>query len=108
MPNPHPVVVLRTGSKGVPLASGIPDGAAGQVARLFDIRYGGFGAAPKFPHPGACDFLLARWYDRREEWARESVADPLTRLAEGGSPDPFGGGVHRYSVGQRRGRCHLQ
>src|SRR5205807_1176949 len=24
--------------------------AAGQMARLFDIRYGGFGTAPKFPH----------------------------------------------------------
>src|SRR5437899_13073920 len=47
--------------------------AADQMARLFDIRYGGFGTAPKFPHAGACEFLLARWRDTRLHWAREAV-----------------------------------
>ena len=32
--------------------------AAGAMARLFDIRSGGFGTAPKFPHPAAVAFLL--------------------------------------------------
>jgi len=26
---------------------------ADQMAKAFDVRYGGFGAAPKFPHPAA-------------------------------------------------------
>src|SRR5207247_9995641 len=62
----------------------ILDEAAGQLARLFDIRYGGFGTAPKFPHPAGCDFLLARWHDTREGWMREVVEKSLTGLARGG------------------------
>src|SRR3972149_4952558 len=38
------------------------DQAADAMARAFDFRNGGFGTQPKFPHPGACDFLLARGY----------------------------------------------
>src|SRR5690242_3858003 len=35
--------------------------AASDLARLFDVRYGGFGTAPKFPHPAGIAFLVARW-----------------------------------------------
>src|SRR5690349_23327495 len=31
------------------VSPGVLDKAAGEMARLFDIRYGGFGTAPKFP-----------------------------------------------------------
>src|SRR5216117_315433 len=75
--------------------------AAGQMARLFDIRYGGFGTAPKFPHPAGCDFLLARWYDTREAWLREVVEKSLTGMAKGGIRDHVGGGFHRYAVDER-------
>ena len=88
-------------AKGGPLSPAILHDAAGQMARLFDIRYGGFGTAPKFPHPGACDFLLARWYDGREDWTREIVAKTLTGMANGGIRDHVGGGFHRYSVDER-------
>jgi uncharacterized protein YyaL (SSP411 family) len=88
-------------AKGGPLTPAILDDAASQMARLFDIRYGGFGTAPKFPHPGACDFLLARWHDRREEWTREIVAKTLTGMAQGGIRDHVGGGFHRYAVDER-------
>ncbi len=79
----------------------ILDEAAGQLARLFDIRYGGFGTAPKFPHPAGCDFLLARWHDTREGWMREVVEKSLTGMARGGIRDHVGGGFHRYSVDER-------
>src|SRR2546426_11754919 len=75
--------------------------AAGQMARLFDIRYGGFGTAPKFPHPAGCDFLLARWHDTREAWLREVVEKSLTGMAKGGIRDHVGGGFHRYAVDER-------
>src|SRR2546428_839362 len=71
------------------------------MARLFDIRYGGFGTAPKFPHPAACEFLLARWHDTREDWIREVVEKTLTAMARGGIRDHVGGGFHRYAVDER-------
>ncbi|HWH02500.1 MAG TPA: DUF255 domain-containing protein, partial [Gemmatimonadales bacterium] len=58
-------------------AEGVLVTGADQMARLFDVRYGGFGGAPKFPHPGACEFLLARWWDTREDWPREVVTRTL-------------------------------
>jgi uncharacterized protein len=74
---------------------------ADQMARLFDIRYGGFGTAPKFPHPAACEFLLARWHDTRLDWQREVVEKTLTGMARGGVRDHVGGGFHRYAVDER-------
>jgi hypothetical protein len=71
------------------------------MARLFDIRYGGFGDAPKFPHPGACEFLLARWWDTREDWPREVVLKTLEGMARGGIRDHLAGGFHRYTVDGR-------
>jgi uncharacterized protein YyaL (SSP411 family) len=77
--------------------------AAEQMARLFDVRYGGFGSAPKFPHPAALEFLLARMSDTRGglEWQREIVVKTLTGMARGGIRDHLGGGFHRYSVDER-------
>ena len=75
--------------------------AASDIARLFDIRYGGFGTAPKFPHPASCELLLARWFDEREDWMREVVEKTLTGMARGGIHDQLGGGFHRYSVDER-------
>ena len=75
--------------------------AADQMARIFDIRYGGFGAAPKFPHPAACEFLLARWHDTRLDWQRDVVEKTLTAMARGGIRDHLGGGFHRYATDER-------
>jgi len=75
--------------------------AASEMARLFDIRYGGFGTAPKFPHPAAVQFLLARWHDTREDWMREVVEKTLAGMAKGGIRDHVGGGFHRYAVDER-------
>src|SRR5881628_1702355 len=78
-------------------------GAADQMARLFDVRYGGFGSAPKFPHPAALEFLLARWHDGKGGllWQREIVEKTLIGMARGGIRDHLGGGFHRYSVDER-------
>src|SRR5438445_12438413 len=73
------------------------------MARLFDVRYGGFGSAPKFPHPAAGEFRLARWHDAKGglAWQREIVEKTLTGMARGGVRDHLGGGFHRYSVDER-------
>ena len=68
---------------------------------IFDEKNGGFGSAPKFPHPAALD-LLMDWYVRtREERVGTVVTTTLTRMAQGGVYDQLAGGFHRYSVDER-------
>jgi uncharacterized protein YyaL (SSP411 family) len=71
------------------------------MARVFDSRFGGFGAQPKFSHPMAYQFLLTRWFDTAESWPRDIVDRTLTAMAGGGVYDQIGGGFHRYSVDAR-------
>jgi hypothetical protein len=96
----HVTETLNEGKAG-DVSAQLVEGAADQMARLFDVRYGGFGTAPKFPHPGACEFLLARWYDTKLEWQRDVVEKTLTGMARGGVRDHLGGGFHRYAVDER-------
>ena len=68
---------------------------------IFDEKNGGFGSAPKFPHPAALD-LLMDWYVRtREERVATVVTTTLTKMAQGGVYDQLAGGFHRYSVDER-------
>ena len=71
--------------------------AAALLARGFDSRYGGFGGAPKFPHPTDLDFLLRR----SDAGSRQMALTTLTRMSEGGIYDQIGGGFCRYSVDER-------
>ena len=98
----HVVQTLDEAKPGVVTAD-LVSGAADQMAKLFDVRYGGFGSAPKFPNPAAIEFLLARWHDGRGglAWQREIVEKTLTGMARGGIRDHLGGGFHRYSVDER-------
>jgi uncharacterized protein YyaL (SSP411 family) len=57
----------------------------------FDARLGGFGGAPKFPHPTDLELCL-----RNGE--TEIAHTTLTRMCEGGIYDQLGGGFCRYSV----------
>lgn len=71
---------------------------AALVARQeFDVEHGGFGRAPKFPHPAAHDFLLECAL-RGDAVARDIVTTTLTSMREGGVYDHLAGGFHRYSV----------
>ncbi len=71
------------------------------MARAFDIRYGGFGTAPKFPHASALDLALYHFWHRREEWLEVVVRRSLDAMARGGIHDQLGGGFHRYSTDAR-------
>jgi uncharacterized protein len=77
------------------------EAACDGMARVFDVRFGGFGTQPKFPHPGACELLLARWVDTAEGWLRDIVDRTLLAMARGGVYDQLGGGFHRYAVDAR-------
>jgi len=77
------------------------DGAAEAMARAYDPRHGGFGSAPKFPHPAAVSFLLERWLDTGDGGHRTIAEHTLKAMALGGIHDQLGGGFHRYSVDER-------
>ncbi len=64
----------------------------------FDRTDGGFGGAPKFPHPTDLAFLLRRPQDAA---AHEAALFTLSRMAAGGIHDQLGGGFCRYSVDER-------
>jgi uncharacterized protein YyaL (SSP411 family) len=63
-----------------------------------DSQYGGFGGAPKFPHPTDLAFLLHRLDDPP---AQEAALFSLRCMAAGGIHDQLGGGFCRYSVDER-------
>ena len=98
--------------------SGAPiDLALGNMAASYDARYGGFGAAPKFPHPTDLELCLRRHAlggappdaggveGGASGTAAAQQGDPLRmaiytlgRMAVGGIYDQLGGGFCRYSV----------
>lgn len=68
------------------------------LTRQFDPQYGGFGNAPKFPHPANLDFLLRIHARTHNPQPLENVEITLRRMACGGIYDQIGGGFHRYST----------
>ncbi len=59
---------------------------------------GGFGAAPKFPHAGAMEFLLATTHRTAATGLRDIALRTLAAMSQGGVYDQVGGGFHRYST----------
>ncbi|MCB1916955.1 MAG: thioredoxin domain-containing protein [Rhodocyclaceae bacterium] len=72
-----------------------------RLLEAHDERWGGFGAAPKFPHAADLDFLLRRSVSHKDEFARNAVIHTLERMAGGGIFDQLGGGFFRYSTDER-------
>jgi len=84
-------------------AGGEPDNApllaaSRELAGQFDAKYGGFGGAPKFPHPVTLRYLLREGQRRQDETARHMALHTLEQMAKGGINDHLGGGFCRYSV----------
>jgi uncharacterized protein YyaL (SSP411 family) len=75
--------------------------AASGLGQAFDRTYGGFGTAPKFPHPMDVRLLLRAWKRFEDDDALHMVRLTLDRMATGGMYDHLGGGFHRYSTDQR-------
>jgi len=98
----HVVQTLNEAKPGA-VSPDLVSAAADQMARAFDVRYGGFGTAPKFPNAAAIEFMLSRLFDSRGglEWPRDIVEKTLNGMARGGIRDHLGGGFHRYSVDER-------
>jgi uncharacterized protein YyaL (SSP411 family) len=72
--------------------------AATVLERVADRKDGGFGGAPKFPHPMDLRVLLRAWRRSNRASQLEIATFTLDKMAGGGIYDHLGGGFHRYSV----------
>jgi len=80
---------------------GVVDSQISSLTQLFDIRNGGFGKAPKFPHASAVDLLFERYRQTGEKHLLAMAETTLEKMARGGVYDQLVGGFHRYSVDER-------
>ena len=87
----------QTPAPGALSAEDIEAGIEG-LQRSFDARDGGFGGAPKFPHPAELEFCLRRYAGTGDTGALEMAELTLAKMALGGIYDQLGGGFARYSV----------
>jgi len=79
----------------------VVDSQISSMTQLFDIRHGGFGKAPKFPHASAVDLLFERYRQTGEKHILAMAETTLEKMAKGGVYDQLAGGFHRYSVDER-------
>lgn len=84
------------------LSGGVPKDAwqtaLALVKRAHDHRYGGFGSAPKFPHPDAVELLLHAASADRDGEALTMAASTLKQMSESETYDPEEGGLFRYAT----------
>ncbi len=102
------------------VSAGVTAAIQESAFKMFDAQHGGFGQAPKFPHPSALDLLIERYARGTAEGAggesppyrnerdrmghpdlRDVIVTTLEHMAKGGVYDQLAGGFHRYSVDER-------
>lgn len=92
---------LSRQSEQTELNESLLDSVLSGISREYDIRHGGFGGAPKFPHPTVIELLLTRYDQTHEQWMVDAVVKTLHAMANGGVYDQLGGGFHRYSTDEK-------
>jgi len=106
-------------AKSGDLSPRVADEIVQAALKMFDGEHGGFGSAPKFPHPSVLDLLIDRYGTsevqkrgaallRTDEGVRPYAnqlrtvfTTTLEKMARGGVYDQLAGGFHRYSVDER-------
>src|SRR5208282_149998 len=76
------------------LEKGIVDAQISSITQLFDVRNGGFGQAPKFPHASAIDLVLERYRQTGEKHLLAMAGTTLEKMARGGVSDQVKGGFY--------------
>jgi len=89
-----------TGARGE-FDPSVVDAQIRSVSQQFDIKNGGFGRAPKFPHSSVIDLVLERYQQTKEKHLLAMAETTLEKMARGGVYDQLAGGFHRYSVDER-------
>jgi uncharacterized protein YyaL (SSP411 family) len=79
----------------------ILDRANQALVRVFDSTHGGFGSAPKFPHPMDLRVLLRQHARTTDPQPLQMARLTLDKMARGGIYDQLGGGFARYSTDER-------
>jgi uncharacterized protein len=105
-------------SGGGKVSATVIDAILESARKMFDPVNGGFGSAPKFPHPAALDLVMEEYVRTKErgsgaqplldgakprhhtdgEDLRTIFVHTLEKMARGGVYDQLAGGFHRYSV----------
>ena len=83
---------------GANLDPSIFDKAYQDLAQRFDMTYGGFSDAPKFPTPHNLLFLMRYWKRSGDGKSLEMVNQTLREMRLGGIYDQIGFGFHRYAT----------
>ena len=84
---------------GVQITDNVLTRAREEIASQFEPKHGGFGQAPKFPHPTTVERLLRHWAAHPDDSEALHMARfSLHAMASGGVYDQLGGGFCRYSV----------
>jgi uncharacterized protein YyaL (SSP411 family) len=87
--------------KSAEFSPAVIDAIVKSALKMFDPQNGGFGSAPKFPHPAALDLLIDQYVRSGDEKLRDVFVSTLEKMARGGVYDQLAGGFHRYSVDER-------
>ncbi|MGR3914117.1 MAG: thioredoxin domain-containing protein [Gammaproteobacteria bacterium] len=82
--------------------------AARELSAQFDPEFGGFGGAPKFPHPTQLELLLRAHLQSGDAHSAHMLELTLRKMAAGGLFDQLGGGFYRYSVDRRWAIPHFE
>jgi uncharacterized protein YyaL (SSP411 family) len=83
------------------ISTNLIDAILESARKMFDDANGGFGSAPKFPHPAALDLVMDQYVRTNNEDLRTIFVHTLEKMARGGVYDQLAGGFHRYSVDER-------
>jgi uncharacterized protein YyaL (SSP411 family) len=96
---------------GGKISPSVLDAILESARKMFDEVNGGFGNAPKFPHPAALDLIMDQYVrggasnsagnSAKNEELRNIFVHTLEKMAHGGVYDQLAGGFHRYSVDER-------
>jgi uncharacterized protein YyaL (SSP411 family) len=87
-----------SGETGGAEQSDLLDAAVIELAERFDDAWGGFGPAPKFPHPTLIDTALRHASQTGAALSRQMATTTLDAMDAGGIHDHLGGGFARYST----------
>ncbi len=88
------------------LSATVIDTILESARKMFDDVNGGFGSAPKFPHPATLDLVMEQYVRAKDSGSasddlRTIFVHTLEKMARGGVYDQLAGGFHRYSVDER-------
>lgn len=76
----------------------LPKAAVEGFSQTFDVKYGGFGPAPKFPIPHNLIFLILYSQIQEDPTPAEQAYQTLEQMRRGGIFDQIGFGFSRYST----------